>query len=161
MKRAAQPKAGSKKAAGGATGKAGESLSLSESSGPVAPAYQYKLSVVLSSTESGIRLVYRDDAEWQAGAPQRSRSFDGLLTTAVWAKLRADLLAAGLLSLPGGDALGPPAGRVGVSTNELVLVQAGQKPVRQTYSLAALQRPEGKTLADVVARLKQLVAETN
>lgn len=136
----------------------GESLSLTEASGPVAPPYQYKLSVVLSATESGIHLVYRDEAEWQGGKPRKSRTYDGVLTTAVWAKLRADLLAAGLLDLPGGDGLGPPAGRVGVSTNELVLVQAGRAPVRTSYSLAALQRPEGKSLADIVARLKQLVA---
>lgn len=137
-----------------------ESLSLRESSGPVAPAYQHKLSVELTSTEKGIRLVYRDEAEWQGGVPQRARSFDGLLTTTVWAKLRADLLAAGLLRLSSSDALGPPAGRVGVSTNELVLVQHGQAPVRVSYSLPGLSRPEGKTLAAVVTRLKQLVAES-
>lgn len=157
--KAAGAKAAPKRGAGAPGGATGESLSLTEGSGPVAPPYQYKLSVVLSSTEGGIRLVYRDEAEWQGGKPRKSRTYDGLLTTAVWAKLRAELLAAGLLELPGGDGLGPPAGRVGVSTNELVLVQAGQAPVRTTYSLAALQRPEGKTLADVVARLKQLVAE--
>lgn len=140
---------------------AAESLSLRESSGPVAPPYQHKLAVDLTSTASGIRLVYRDEAEWLGGVPQRARSFDGLLTTAVWAKLRADLLAAGLLGLSSSDALGPPAGRVGVSTNELVLVQHGQAPVRISYSLPGLARPEGKSLAAIVARLKQLVAETS
>ena len=138
-----------------------ESLSLREASGPVAPPYQYKLSVVLSATESGIRFVYRDEGEWQNGRPQRARSYDGVLSTADWTKLRADLLSAGLLTLTAGDGLGPPAGRVGVSTNELVLVQTGQGAVRLTYSLAALQRPEGKVLAGVVARLKRLVAEIN
>ena len=136
-------------------------MSLTESSGPVAPLYQYKLSVALSATERGIRLVYRDQAEWQNGAPRRSRSYDGLLPTRVWAPLRADLLAAGLLTLEAGGALGPAPGRVGVSTNELVLVQAGQAPLRLIYSLASLERSEGAPLAAVVARLKRLVAETS
>lgn len=152
-------KATPKRAVAASTRGTGESLQLTEASGPVAPAYQYKLSVVLSATERGIHLVYRDEAEWQGGKPRKSRTYDGVLTAAVWAKLRADLLGAGLLELPGGDALGPPAGRVGVSTNELVLVQAGQAPVRTTYSLAALQRPEAKALANIVERLKLLVAE--
>ena len=153
--------ASSKRPAKGSPPPAAESLSLTESSGPVAPAYQYKLSVVLSATESGIRLVYRDEGEWQGGKPRRSRAYDAILSKSVWSKLRAELLSAGLLSLSPGDALGPPAGRVGVSTNELVLVQAGQDPVRLTYSLASLDRPEGKTLAAVVKRLKRLVAETS
>jgi hypothetical protein len=132
-------------------------LELTESSGPVAPPYQYKLRVALDVGKAGITLAYDDEGAYAGGEPTRKKTDDGPLTRKGYETLMRDLVALGLLDL-GTVAIAPEKKtRVGISFNRLTLKQGRRTLVDVGYTLAELGRPEGAKIKQVVERLRRVL----
>ena len=130
---------------------------LTEASGPVSPAFQYKLRILVVANGDGVRLSYEDVGEYEGGKPRRNRKYDGPLTRKGYERLVRELAAEGMLELGERSLTPAPQARVGVSYNQLSVTVGKRTLVKVVYTLARLKTSEGATLAKVIARLRRVL----
>jgi hypothetical protein len=135
-------------------------IELEESSGPVAPRYQFRTLIVLATDGGAPRLRYDDEGAYKDGLPSRRMAIDVELPGERWERLWAGLVAQEALAR-GGDLIGDERRkRVGISFNH-VAIKLGAVEARFDYLLSLLDddAPEHAPHRAIIALLKQLARD--
>ena len=134
-------------------------IELWESSGPVSPRYQYKISVVVAVTAAAAPTLAIDHTT--GGEPAIDVHSAEPMARDRYEKLWADLFAQDVFAL-GGDLAADKRNRTGVSFNhvEVVLGDPGHAGARMRfdYLLPQLDLPENQQRHAVVEILKKLAS---
>ena len=132
-------------------------IELQESSGPVAPKFQYNTLVVVALKDGAPQLHYQDEGEYRDGAAARNTDITAPLSIERYQQLWSDLMAAGALE-HGADLIGDERRRrVGVSFNFLSF-ELGDAKARIDYLRTLLDEdsPEHAPQRALIALVKEL-----
>lgn len=130
-------------------------IELQESSGPVAPKYQYDTRIVITVIDGAPSLRYEDEGEYLGGAPARHTAISVALPVESYERLWGDLAALDALHR-GDDLIGEEKRRrVGVSFN-FVSLQLGEQKARIDYLRTLLDgdSPEQAPARAIIALIK-------
>ena len=132
-------------------------LELYESSGPVAPAYQFNTHIILQVQNNEIALNYKDARIFSEGKPKESIQFQRKISVETYVQLMTEFLTLDAVkSGKNQDFVGSAKGRIGISFNVLDC-QVGQDiNFKVEYVLSSLEQEGFKECLKAVDWMKNL-----
>lgn len=130
-------------------------IELSESSGPVSPAYQFFVDIELTAGPDGITLRRKVKRDWKAGTFTTSIDDSITVDRAAYEQLWDDLLAADVFAAPAKKPAKAAPARMGGSDNHFA-VKLGKKSRKQEFRASDLARSTKPAWLPVLERLRLL-----
>lgn len=130
-------------------------IELNESSGPVAPPYQFNLSIVLKNEGSGLRINYSYEGKFSGGEPQEQRAKNELIPKDKSIEILNSLFDLNAFSMKV-ELRDEIKNNVGISFNELNLKIGNGDNAKIRYTLGDLDEPDFEAQTKVIEFIKQL-----